>query len=333
MPNPVNKAKNFETEIINRLKDKKNLSESSITVYLRNLRKLNNDVPFSNFSFLSNVDDIQNKLKDYKENTKRNYLISIVSVLSLFPEKKAIKKLHDIYYDLMMKKADQIKKEIFPEDLTEKQEQNWMSWDEVLEVYKKIGESVDKFINNSLLSESQYNQLMSYLILSLYVLIEPRRNKDYQLMVLTKNPKKADIDPTFNYLDVVNKKFIFNNYKTSKKYGPKEIEIPDELFDVITKYFKHHPMLQKTKVSATNKIPFLVSYNGTPLDKVNSITRVLNKTFGKSIGSSMLRHIFLTGKFGPVLEEQKKIAGNMAHSVSQQKEYIKVPKNIVVKLD
>jgi len=333
MPNPVNKAKNFETEIINRLKDKKNLSDSSITVYLRNLRKLNNDVPFSNFSFLSNVDDIQNKLKDYKENTKRNYLISIVSVLSLFPEKKAIKKLHDVYYDLMMKKADQIKKEVFPEDLTEKQEQNWMSWDEVLEVYKKIGESVDKFSNNSLLSESQYNQLMSYLILSLYVLIEPRRNKDYQLMVLTKNPKKADIDPTFNYLDVAGKKFIFNNYKTSKKYGPKEIEIPDGLFDVITKYFKHHPMLQKTKVSSTNKIPFLVSYNGSPLDKVNSITRILNKTFGKSIGSSMLRHIFLTGKFGPVLEEQKKIAGNMAHSVEQQKDYIKVPKNIVVKLD
>ena len=96
MPNPVNKAKNFETEIINRLKDKKNLSESSITVYLRNLRKLNNDVPFSSFSFLSDVESILDKLKDYKENTKRNYLISIVSVLSLFPEKKPIKKLHDV---------------------------------------------------------------------------------------------------------------------------------------------------------------------------------------------------------------------------------------------
>lgn len=333
MPNPVNKAKNFETEIINRLKDKKNLSESSITVYLRNLRKLNNDVPFSNFSFLSNVDEIQDKLKDYKENTKRNYLISIVSVLSLFPEKKLIKKLHDIYYDLMMKKADQIKKEVLPEDLTEKQEQNWMSWDEVLEVYKKIGENVEKFVNNPLLSEGQYNQLLSYVILSLYVLIEPRRNKDYQLMVLTKNPKKSDLDSVFNYLDITNKKFIFNNYKTSKKYGPKEIELPETLADVISKYLRHHPLLQKNKVSASNKIPFLVSYSGTPLDKVNSITRILNKTFGKSIGSSMLRHIFLTGKFGPILQEQKKIAGNMAHSVEQQKEYIKVPKNITVKLD
>jgi hypothetical protein len=93
MPNPVNKAKNFETEIINRLKDKKNLSESSITVYLRNLRKLNNDVPFSSFSFLSDVESILDKLKDYKENTKRNYLISIVSVLSLFPEKKTNQKI------------------------------------------------------------------------------------------------------------------------------------------------------------------------------------------------------------------------------------------------
>ena len=83
-------------------------------------------------------------------------------------------------------------------------------------------------------------------------------------------------------------------------------------------------------MTATSQVPFLVNFNGSPLDKVNSITRILNKTFGKAIGSSMLRHIFLTGKFGPVLEEQKKIAGNMAHSVEQQKDYIKVPKKIIV---
>jgi integrase len=330
MPNLVKQSKDFEDSIISLLKEKKNLSDSSITVYLRNLKKLNDDLPYKDFKFLTDSKKIEEKLKDYKENTKRNYLISIVSVLSLFPDKKQIKKLHDVYYDLMMKKSDQIKKDVAPEDLTAKQEENWMSWDQVKQVYKSLEESVDKFVNNQVISESQYNQLLSYMILSLYVLLEPRRNKDYQLMVIVKQYKKTPETASLNFLDLTNKKFIFNNYKTSKKYGPKEIDIPDELFAVIEKYLKHHILLKNNKLTNNSQVPFLVNYGGVALDKVNSITRILNKTFGKAIGSSMLRHIFLTGKFGPVLEEQKKIAGNMAHSVEQQKDYIKIPKKITV---
>ena len=329
MRNVAKQAKDFEENLIKLLKEKKNLSDSSITVYLRNMKKLNDDLPYKDFKFLEDSKKIEDKLKDYKENTKRNYLISIVSLLSLFNDNKKLKKIHDIYYDLMMKKNDQIKKEVQPEDLTAKQEENWMSWDQVKKVYKSLEESVNKFIDNETISESQYNQLLSYVILSLYVLLEPRRNKDYQLMYIVKQYKKAE-NNQLNFLDLTNKKFIFNNYKTSKKYGPKEIDIPEDLSNVINKYLKHHPLLQKNKLTATNMIPFLVNYGGAPLDKVNSITRILNKTFGKAIGSSMLRHIFLTGKFGPVLEEQKKVAGNMAHSVEQQKDYIKVPKKIYV---
>jgi integrase len=330
MRNVAKQAKDFEDNLIKLLKEKKNLSDSSITVYLRNMKKLNDDLPYKDFKFLEDSKKIEEKLKNYKENTKRNYLISVVSLLSLFNDNKKIKKLHDIYYDLMMKKNDQIKKEIQPEDLTAKQEENWMSWDQVKKVYKSLEESVDKFVNNDTISESQYNQLLSYMILSLYVLLEPRRNKDYQLMYIIKQYKKQADNNQLNFLDLTNRKFIFNNYKTSKKYGPKEIDIAEDLNNVINKYLRHHPLLQKNKLTANSLVPFLVNYNGAPLDKVNSITRILNKTFGKAIGSSMLRHIFLTGKFGPVLEEQKKVAGNMAHSVEQQKDYIKVPKKIVV---
>jgi hypothetical protein len=49
---------------------------------------------------------------------------------------------------------------------------------------------------------------------------------------------------------------------------------------------------------------------------------MLNKVFGKKVGSSMLRHIYLSGKYGNELEEMKKDAEAMGHSVSQQKEYI-----------
>jgi hypothetical protein len=70
-----------------------------------------------------------------------------------------------------------------------------------------------------------------------------------------------------------------------------------------------------------SSIPFLVGADGTPITADNSITRVLNKIFGKNIGSSMLRHIYLSSKYD--INSMKADADGMAHSVSQQKEYLK----------
>jgi hypothetical protein len=98
------------------------------------------------------------------------------------------------------------------------------------------------------------------------------------------------------------------------------------------KYFNYHPMVTMTK-----KIPkvkeatyFLTHRDNSPLDKVNSITRILNKVFDKAIGSSMLRHIYLTGKYGEVVKNQAQDALDMAHSEGMQKDYIKKPKPIIV---
>jgi hypothetical protein len=45
--------------------------------------------------------------------------------------------------------------------------------------------------------------------------------------------------------------------------------------------------------------------------------------FGKKIGSSMLRHIYISDKYKDVMEEQQKDAANMGHSVELQREYFK----------
>ena len=69
-------------------------------------------------------------------------------------------------------------------------------------------------------------------------------------------------------------------------------------------------------------VPFLVYKDGEPLHQLNSITRIINSVLGKGVGSSALRHIYLTHKYGDVEKEQQKDAAAMAHSVGQQKEYI-----------
>jgi hypothetical protein len=233
----------------------------------------------------------------------------------------------------MMKKNEDIKKENKPNELSDTQEKNWISWKDVLSKYQELSSAVDEFVTKKSITEQEYNLLLSYTILSLYVHQAPRRNKDYQIMLLT-NKYNVDLPKDRNYLDVENKSFIFNDYKTASKYGTQHVAISDDLWKALMKYFKHHPKVNVTKkgLSIKGMEHFLVYFNNAPLDKVNSITRILNKVFDKAIGSSMLRHIYLTGKYGKVLEEQKADASNMAHSEAMQKDYIKKPKDIVVML-
>ena len=67
----------------------------------------------------------------------------------------------------------------------------------------------------------------------------------------------------------------------------------------------------------------MVSHTGNPLVQTNSMTKLLNKVFGKKISSSALRHIFLTDKYKGVVDEMKEDADKMGHSTGQQKDYIK----------
>jgi integrase len=159
------------------------------------------------------------------------------------------------------------------------------------------------------------------MVLALYVHNPPRRNKDYQLMnIVKKYNDKYDND--INYLSYDENKFIFNNYKTSKKYGRQILDMNDELKECVDFYLKFHPKV-KGKITKTLNTPFLVSHTGSPLVQTNSMTKLLNKVFGKKISSSALRHIFLTDKYKDVVDEMKDDALMMGHSTGQQKDYIK----------
>ena len=70
--------------------------------------------------------------------------------------------------------------------------------------------------------------------------------------------------------------------------------------------------------------PFLVRFDGTPIDTSPEMTRLLNKIFGKKIGCSMLRSIYLTEKYGDVVKEMKEDVGAMGTSTeTAQNNYIK----------
>ena len=309
----------FEQNLKKVLEEKKKITEGSITVYLRNLKKLAGK-ELENFDFLKNPTEVVKALSGYKDTTKRNYLISIVSVLSCFPD---YKELHDQYYDLMINSKKVVEEELAKGEKSESQEKNWISWEQVLEEYKALEAKILVFAKKKNISDEEYTQILAYALLSLYTLQDVRRNKDYTSMLVVE-AYQPELDPNFNYLDLSKKKFIFNQYKTSKKYGRQDQKVSPELFAALKKYLKFRT--SKLELDDTDGKPLLIRADGKPLDKSGDITKLLNKIFGKNIGSSLLRHILITDKLGGTHKALEETAARMAHSVTEQKKYILKPR-------
>lgn len=303
----------YKNQLVTDLTEK-GLAPSSIKLYVRNLEKLC-DAPLKNLTFLKDVEKTTEKLQKYKENTKRGFLISIVSALSL---DKKHKKLYDTYYKLMMDKNKELKAVEASGQKTETQQKNWITWDEVGTKMKDLEDKVNTFGKE--INAHQYDILLQEIILALYYYKAPRRN-EYQKMNLVKTVTGQP--DTLNYLDYDKKQFVFNVFKTARKEGQVKEDIPPELFAIIQKYLKYHPLV-KGKITKATNVPLLVYHDGKPLSQINAITRVLNKIFGKAVGSSMLRSIYLTSKYGNIKEEMQEDSKAMSHSVqTQQNNYVK----------
>ena len=52
-----------------------------------------------------------------------------------------------------------------------------------------------------------------------------------------------------------------------------------------------------------------------PINKSGDITKILNKIFGRNIESSKLRNIYLTSKYGTMMQELKDDKSDMGTSV------------------
>jgi integrase len=185
---------------------------------------------------------------------------------------------------------------------------------------EKIAETLPKTLN-----PHEYDALLKYMIVSLYVLQPPRRNGDYLEMLVVPSYEKSDRKA--NYLDLSKMEFIYEKYKTSKSYGEQKFLVAPELKQVITLYLKYHPSIPrgaKGRIAMNQDfaVPFLVYADGKPLTAINAITRILNSALGAGIGSTQLRHIYLTSKYGDVEAEKEDDAEAMGHSVGQQGEYI-----------
>ena len=304
------------------------LSDATIKAYMMRLRLLNGGRAFNSFAFLKDIPAIDAIIEKGKPNTQKNYYTAILGCTHDYKAKKTYKKTVEYYVRKFETVSQSLRTELDKNEKTETQKENWIEWKEVIEIRDKLQAEVDALDLSGSILATDYDKILRNTILALYTYIPPRRNKDYTLMKVAFCDFVNDLPPTHNYYDIKKQRFIFNAYKTATTYGQQIVSIKDNaaLIKVLETYIKIHQIHKE--IDGNYMYDMLTHFGGTPFEHEYDITRYLNRTFGKNIGPTMLRHIFISDKFDIVQikkenAEKLQIANDMAHSVEVQQNYMK----------
>jgi hypothetical protein len=290
----------FRENIEHQIKEKRpNLSASSLKTYvsiLFNLHKKLNPED-EDIKWFDEDEKILEHLKEKPPSTRK----TVLSALFVLTGK-------DGYNKVMLEDCKHTNDRYKEQKKSQKEEDGWVSVDEIKTIYDDLLEKVKLMFSQKLLSN--YQVIVSFILLGCLGGVSglaPRRSLDFCDM------KIKDFDPkTDNYYKAG--KFVFNKYKTAKDYGEQVVDVKEkapEFNTILSKWVKSNP---------TDYLLF--SSNQQKLTSPQ-VTRMLNKLFGKNTSTDLLRHIYLTNKYGKLQAEMAEDSRDMSHSLAQQALYIK----------
>lgn len=262
--------------------------ESSVKPAMIYLKKLAGG-DFDTLDFLMDRKAINEKLSGYAESTQRTIIFTIDNVARVM-------KRHDIQ-DLYKASRDKaaIRTDVRGEK-SDKQKENWITWEEII--------ARRDALKNMATEEAE----RQYVALSLYTMAPPRRNRDYLEMDVVSRMNKKRKDRNLLVMNKKSMRFVFNQFKTADVYGQQIVKVPKDLEAVLRRYLAMH----------TEQMGPLF---GTGLNS-NYMTNLLNSALGKNVGSSMLRHVFVSHFTTPedkaIIERMFGTADAMAHSMTTQ---------------
>ena len=304
---------------------KPHLAPSSLRNYVISLEKthqrVTGDRSIHSLSFLLDTAAVLDTLKEMTPTTRRNYLNAMVVGVQALVDKYADNPAYKEYSKERDDLNTSIKAAATSGEKSEKQAKNWISPEEyeaILQTYKKYFSKNRIFSKD--LDSGDLRLLQEFALLKLYQQM-PTRNDLATIRVISQ-PQYTKIQKqklTENYLVTDRDKyyFVINRWKTKKTDDERRrIDVPPDIKKVL-----------KLLISKQAGDYLFTNRNGTPL-KRNGLTKYLQSIFKKfhperSVSTSMLRHMYLTSKYGKVKEEMGKDAELLAHSAATQKDYIK----------
>ena len=295
------------------LKNRPLLAKNTINTYMASIRKIQQICDCEADSIeglIKNRKKIIDSLGEVQTPMVRKSKISVI--ISILDDKhnehseelaEALKE----YRKAMTEDANKVNKREISQELSEKQKDNLISQEEVTKVYNDLKAEATPLLKKQILNRAQFETLQKYILLSMYVLIAPRRSMDYASFKIRNFDETADSTDNYMVNYSKNKKkgnasFVFNTYKNSKRLGRQTVnDIPKPLEKLIDTW------------KLFNKSDYLlVNSQGNPVSQ-SRIAVLLNDIFGgRNISTSMLRHIYLSDKFKDVnLQELEETANNM----------------------
>jgi hypothetical protein len=279
------------------------LSEGSKKLYLSKLRSISGQKEIKNLLFLKDTEAVIKAIeaKSDNPNTQRTAYIAVCNVLK---DKKPFKKQYDKYHEKMMELNGTLNKESHKSDKTKEKQEN-VSMDKLVDRHEELMKLLPEIKKKKKILPDDLLNVFHLLVTSLYTMLPPRRNKDYQEMVVAEPSQ----DKELNYYH--NGKFYFNNYKTKTAHGQQIINVPTELQEIITVWLKIKPSSPYLLV-----FPHWTATEGIPITKSNDMLSVIRKSFdNKDVGVSVLRNVYLTSKYGKMSKELKADTEAMGTSV------------------
>ena len=288
--------------------NRESLSDNSIKTYSSNIRslykKMNTDTQSTPESihkfFNTNSKKVLDFLKDIEPSKRKTVLASLVVLCNGNSAAES-------YRSQMIKDAYSYNENLKDQTKTDSQKASWITQDNVMKIYRRLYRNSLPLINKDKLTNHELQELQDLVILSVYVLIPPRRLLDYTLFKV-RNAGEKD-----NFMD--GKHFVFNTYKTANKYKQQRVLIPTRLKSLITKWMTKH-----------NNDYLLFDERNNPLAPPKLTSR-LNRIFGgRNISVNQLRHTFITDRVlpnVPALKMLQGVAEDMGHSVETQLLYKK----------
>jgi hypothetical protein len=290
------------------LENRPHLSQGSVTTYssiLKNLfYKAHDKSSPVDISWFERQDEIITLLHDIPSRNRK----TILSGLIVINNGNHV----DKYKKLMEEDGKISKDEILDQVKSESQSKNWVSQEEIRDLFDKTLKDVRPLFKKKSFKEfkpSEYRRFQDLIMLACMsgIFIPPRRSQDFTEMKI-KDPIDKEND---NYMTKTS--FVFNKYKTAKFYGKQEVDIPKGLRILLNKFLRVNPY------------PYL--FTDTAGSKMNSvkISQRLNLIFGKHVSVNILRHSYLSDKYKdvPNLKQMLRTSEEMGHSLSEALEYIK----------
>jgi hypothetical protein len=300
------------------LKEKPTLSEMSIKTYANCIIKIMEFLKTTSYDDLyKDANKVIKTLHDKyeKSNTIKTKLASLIVYLRCIKNDKNAKEIDtaiNAYSKVIDMLSNNIKVELSSSEKNNKQKENWLNEDDI----KKIDSNLQSLLSkDGIRTAKDLMNLRNLVIFKLYE-TNPTRNEIADSKIIYKPAKKSEaLNDEWNYIILDKKKktvnYLMNQYKTSKNYGQKNVEIDKELYPLFLVYKKALDLF-------TDENWFLLNDNGTSKmtrNRLGVVYSTLGKSIDKKLGTSMNRHIQLSNLI-PV-KAIKDLTNKMANSPNE----------------